>query len=105
MYRQTLTGHDLSVEEGTENVPNDGFYYVFLQGVQKGRFRTLKLAIKTYESLKNTLNLPPRSNTPPPPLAEILRREMETQSNKSLIWEQEDFIRVQKSTGRRGRVR
>jgi len=49
VYRQSLTGHDLSVEEGTEKVPDDGHYYVLFQGEQKGRFRSLKQATKRYD--------------------------------------------------------
>lgn len=100
-----LPGHDLSIEQGTEKVPDDGLYYVVFRGEQKGRFRSLKQATKSYDAIKATLNIVPALTSSPPPLAEVLQREMETRSNKSLIWEKEDFIRVERKTGRRGRVR
>jgi hypothetical protein len=78
---------------------------VLFEGEGKGRFRSLKQATKAYEAIKATLNLAPAPRVPAPPLAEILQREMETRSNKSLIWGQEDFIRVDRKTSRRGRVR
>ncbi len=105
MFRQSLSNYGLSLEQDTENVPADGAYYVLLNGKPKGRYRSLKLAMKRYEELKATLNIAPRPSPPPPPLEEVLRRELETRSNKSLIWDQQDFARVDKMTSRRGRVR
>jgi len=55
--------------------------------------------------IKATLNLQSVAPSPAPSAAEILRREMEARSNKSLIWGEEDFVRVDRRTSRRGRVR
>jgi hypothetical protein len=97
MYRQRLEAHDLSIEQDTENVPGDGFYYVRHRGEQRGRFRTLAQATRLYNEIKATLKV---ETAPPAPLsvAEIRRREMDTRSNKSLIWDEEDFKRVDRKT-------
>jgi len=97
MYRQKLEGHDLSIEQETENVPADGYYYVLHRGAHQGRFRSLAQATRRYNELKAALRIevaPP----PPPTFEEIRRREMESMSNKSLIWDEEDFKRVERKT-------
>jgi hypothetical protein len=101
MYRQTLPGHDLSVEQDTPDVPGDGYYYVRHRGVIQGRFRSLAQALKCYQKIKQTLDIAP----PPPPapvsVAEAWSRELESKSNKSLFWTDDDFARVDRKT--RGR--
>jgi hypothetical protein len=101
MYRQRLPNHDLCIEQGTPNVPSDGCYYVLLNGREQGRFRSLAQALKAYTRLKTEIGYKPP--TPPPPASpeEIRRREMDAQSNKSLLWTEEDFARVDRKT--RGR--
>lgn len=50
-YRQSLAAIGLSLERNTPAVPQDGHYYVVLNGEVKGRFKTLKLAIPLYKTL------------------------------------------------------
>ena len=100
MYRQAIS--DLSLEEGTPRVANDGHYYVILRGQIIGRFRSLAKAQAKFGDLKKTLHLKPTKSPPPSP-TDMLQREMETMSNKELIWTEEDFIRVERKTrGKRG---
>lgn len=101
MYRQTLPGHELSIEQGTPDVPNDSNYYVRHKGKTVGRFRALAQAQKCYQKIKQSLRI-----EPPPPagtlsVADVMRRELDSQSNKSLLWSDDDFARVDRKT--RGR--
>jgi hypothetical protein len=98
MYRQNLPGHDLRIEQGTPSVPDDGFYYVLHKGVQVGRFRSLAQAQKCYQQIKQSLNITPPPPAAPVSVAEAWSREMETQSNKSLFWTDDDFARVNRKT-------
>jgi hypothetical protein len=102
MYRQTVDGCPLSIEQGTAKVPDDGYYYVLLRGEVAGRFRALNKAAACFRELKRTLGYkPPEAENLP--VEEIRRREMETMSNKALIWTEEDFARVQRKTlGKKG---
>lgn len=101
MYRQTLPGHDLSIEMGTPDVPGDGKYYVRHKGTIEGGFRSLAQAQKRYQEIKQTLNIVPPPSASPISAAEAWSRELDSQSNKSLLWSDEDFARVDRKT--RGR--
>lgn len=104
MYRQSLPGHDLSIEQGTAAVPADGFFYVLHRGASEGRFRTLAQARRCYLKIKESLApLPSSSPAARPSFGELRRREMEAQSNKALIWADEDFARVARKTQGRPR--
>lgn len=101
MYRQILPGQDLSIEQGTPNVPNDGFYYVLHAGETSGRFRSLAQATKHYLKIKETLNI----SLPPVPerlsMDQMMQRDLDSKSNKALFWSEDDFTRVDRKT--RGR--
>ena len=101
MYRQVLSGHALSVEQDTPNVPNDGYYYVLLDGNIQGRYRSLPQALKRYQEIKKTLNIGPPAPAPRVSAAEAWGRELDSISNKSLLWSDDDFARVDRKT--RGR--
>lgn len=51
MFRQSIPAIDLSLERSTENVPNDGYFYVLSKGAIKGRFRTKSKALSLYKAL------------------------------------------------------
>lgn len=55
MFRQTIAGLGLSIEEGTDNVPHDGRYYVLEHGVTDRSYRTLRDANRRYEARKAAL--------------------------------------------------
>ena len=57
MYRQTIAGLGLSIEEGTEGVPSDGRYYVVEVGRTGRGYRTLRDANRRYEARKAELQL------------------------------------------------
>lgn len=99
MFRQSLPGHALSVEEGTAAVPNDGCYYVLFNGEQVARYRTRRGALARYSKIKATL--PIERHQSKVTLDEIREREMGAMSNKELIWGDEDFARVERMTRRR----
>jgi hypothetical protein len=53
LYRQAVPAIGVSLERATENVPNDGFFYVLFKGEIKGRFRTRSRALALYRTLLN----------------------------------------------------
>ncbi len=101
MYRQKLPGYDLSIEQLTARVPGDGYYYVLLNGVERGRFKSLSQATNLYARLKTEVGFQPPPKPKPLTPEQIRQREMDAQSNKSLLWTAEDFERVDRKT--RGR--
>ena len=64
-YRQALERAHLSIEQGTEGVPDDGKYYVLHDGSVKGSFRSLKGAERKYREILHSLSLPPREGPTP----------------------------------------
>ena len=102
MYRQGLEEHQLFLIQGTPEVPDDGYYYVLFQGEIAGRFRSLKQATSRYQELRKQLNLKPRE-VPKLTVEELRQRELDTVSNKRLLWTEEDFTRVDRKTrGKKG---
>lgn len=51
LFRQSVPPIGLSIERKTPTVPDDGWYYVVLRGVIKGRFRNMKQAEDLYRAL------------------------------------------------------
>ncbi len=51
LYRQSIPAIDLSLERSTENVPDDGYFYVLSKGGIKGRFSTKNKALVMYRAL------------------------------------------------------
>ena len=102
MFRQAIEQHGLVLAQDTAEVPNDGCYYVLLRGAVTGRFRSLTKAQAAYKAIKATLPLEV-TEVPKPTIAEIKQRELETMSNKQLLWTDEDFARVERMTrGKKG---
>lgn len=54
-YRQYIPTGELSLERNTENVPNDGWFYVVRSGAIVGRFKSFKQAQQEYMALRDTL--------------------------------------------------
>jgi hypothetical protein len=52
MYRQYIESANLSLEQGTENVPDDGLYYVIFDGNIVFSHKSFKEAAKNFNSLK-----------------------------------------------------
>ena len=50
-YRQAISALELTLERGTPNVPQDGYYYVLLKGQLRGRFRNFKQAHAEYKAI------------------------------------------------------
>jgi hypothetical protein len=103
-YRQASERVELSIEQDTENVPNDGLYYVLLKGQVVGRYRHLRKAQQTYRETLDSLNL---TSTPDPSAedqrAAALKSEAEAVVDKM---ELETFqkARRRRRTGRRTRT-
>jgi len=72
-YRQHLPDLELSIERYTENVPDDGGWYLVRSGERLGRFRSLKAAQEAWRSvLRDAGWQPPRTKIDQ---AEVRRRE------------------------------
>ena len=69
LYRQSIPAIHLSLERATENVPNDGWFYVLLRDEIKGRFRTKSEALALYRTLLS------ESGYTPPPVEPSSRNE------------------------------
>jgi len=50
-YRQELPALELSLERGTEHVPDDGAWYLLRAGQQIGRFRSLSAAREAWQDI------------------------------------------------------
>ncbi len=89
-----------SIEQGTGGVPDDGYFYVLQNSLTAGRFRKLPDARKLYDSLTQGA---PRNPAVPLSVDELIQIDMHRMSNKELIWQPEDFRRVERKT--RGRAK
>ncbi len=61
-YRQVLPDLDLSIERFTENVPDDGQWYLLKGGEELGRFRSLKAAQEAWREIVRTSGWKPAPN-------------------------------------------
>lgn len=59
-YRQIIPDISLSIEKETDNVPNDGKFYVIKDGNVKGSFRSLKQAQEMFNDLVKESRYTPR---------------------------------------------
>ena len=50
-YRRSIPAIGLSLERGTPNVREDGYFYVLVEGEVRGRFRTMREAEAMYKEL------------------------------------------------------
>ncbi len=100
-YRQTVVGVDLAIEKKTARVPDDGHYYVILDGTKVARYRALAKAQEHFKELKRSLPVRPSTEKTPMRKEDLLRRITESMSNKELVWSPEDHARVERET--RGR--
>lgn len=83
-------------------MPSDSYYYVLFEGEVIGRFRNLAKAQALFAERRKSLNI---KSVEAPPISpeEVRQRELDTMSNKRLLWTDEDFIRVSKKTqGKKG---
>ena len=98
MYRQRLDGYDLAIEEGTSRVPGDGYFYVVHNGEIEGRFRSLAQARKLYKTIREAVGIEKPKPRKALSAEELYRLATNAQSNKSLLWNAEDFSRVDRMT-------
>lgn len=54
-YRQYVPSIELSLETNTEDVPNDGWYYVIKSKEIIGRFKNYHLALEEYKGIRDEL--------------------------------------------------
>lgn len=96
-YRQALTHHDLAIEKGTTRAPDERQYHVIFEGHVIAKYRSLSHARRHFERIKATLNIPSQPHMPLDK-QQIGDKLLETVSNKQLLWDAEDFARVQRKT-------
>lgn len=85
MYRQFNERAGISIEQGTGKVPDDGKYYVLQDGEIVGSFKSLKEAEETYRKLVEEKALPPLEAPPKLSTEQLLAKEWDLRSNKSLL--------------------
>lgn len=59
-YKRELTEVGLSIERATENVPNDGRFYLVWRGKIIGDFSTEKLALQRYKEILAEVGFKPQ---------------------------------------------
>jgi hypothetical protein len=75
MFKTYYRGAPASLEQGTESVPDDGKYYLLLDGQVVNSFRSLKKAKESYQQLLADIGFEPEANGGGTDGEEIRRRE------------------------------
>lgn len=77
MYREGIPAIGVSLEQGTEDVPDDGKYYIVIDGAIVASFSSEKRAQTEYRSRRDALvaELGYSPDFQPLPPEEVLRRE------------------------------
>lgn len=91
----------MSLERGTENVPDDGHYYLIVRGEIAKRFRNEKAARTEYLALRAVYLAAHPVVKEKVDLERVISDDQIRLSNKELIWDSEDFARVERATKRR----
>jgi hypothetical protein len=85
-YRQKVSAIGLSIERGTESVPDDGHYHVLLDGREVFASSSEREALSEYRRLRDAvMTSEPRRD--PASVREALRREMADRQAASLLAE------------------
>jgi hypothetical protein len=85
MYRQFNERAGISIEQNTQNVPEDSRYYVLEEGKIVKHFRSLKAAQVVYQKLVDEKGLQPLMKPAKLPYSEILCNAWALKSNESLL--------------------
>jgi len=75
MFKMYYRGAPASLEQGTESVPDDGKYYLLLDGQIVNSFRSLKKAQEVYQQLLADIGFEPEAKEAKADGEEIRRRE------------------------------
>ena len=101
VFRQSFPAANLSLERATENVPDDGCFHLLIDGVIVKSFRSEKAAQTEYRALREAYLGQHPIEQAKVDFNEMVREDQNRLSNKGLIWEPEDFVRVERATKRR----
>ena len=98
-YRQSIPDIGLSIERATDSVPDDGKFYVIIEGETLGSFRALKPAQQLFRQTVAEIGYrPPEPQGPPKTVSEIMtERYMEA---KDLYWSDSHRYRPSGGKGR-----
>ena len=75
---------NLFLKEGTGDVPNDGKFYLYHKGKLVQRFLSLKESQRAFDEIEKQYPAP-KSDDSPAKFADILRNQLRTVSNNSLL--------------------
>ena len=102
-YRHFLPGLDLSIEQNTENVSQDNFFYLMKEGAVIGRYRYLRKAEEVFRTfVKESGYVPPKLEAGSKSASELsIERYMD---NKELYWAESHRFRGRGGKGGRGGV-
>lgn len=105
MFRQVNERACVSLEKGTEKVPDDNRYHVYDSGKLVASFCSFKKAQELYRNLVRQKNLPPlQKQAHPMSMEEMLTADWALRSNKALLGSTSDPPKGKKS-GRFHKVR
>ncbi len=100
-YRQTIPELELSIERGTNRVPEDGRFYVLRNGEVLGAFRSFKKALELYKRVVEESGY-----RPPPVEKQSLSQQAVARylDAKDLYWAESHKYRALGGKGGRGGV-
>lgn len=96
MFRRYHPETTLSLEQNTENVPNDDQYYILYEGEILGSYKTLKGASEKYEEIFNGLGLKATTPDVRPTKEDIRRRMLEQELIEDEIFWSTRHLRAEK---------
>jgi len=103
-FRQSFPAAGVSLERGTENVPDDGRFHLVVDGKVAESFRSEKQAQQRYQELRQAYLSEHPIEKVKPNFNEMMQRELETLTNKELLWTDEDHARIDRKTKRHPRA-
>jgi len=103
MFRRFHAESNLSLEQNTENVPNDNRYYVLYEGKIKGSYKTLNAATKRYKEIFATLGLKAKDPDAHPTKNEVKRMILEQELIADEIFWSTRHVKAKKSGKLRNR--
>lgn len=96
MFRRYHPETTLSLQQNTENVPNDDRYYILYQGQILGSYKTLKAATEKYEEIFTGLGVKSKAPDARPTKEDIRRMMLEEELIEDEIFWSTRHLRAEK---------
>lgn len=103
-FFQSFPVAGISLERATENVPDDGRFHLLVNGKIIGSFRSEKQAQGCYQELRHAYVSEHTIEKVKANFNEVMQRELETLTNKELLWTDEDYARIDRKTKKHPRA-